>query len=203
MNALKAHKANKQGQKMSDNTPLLPEKPVTLISTWKKTALVIALFIGIIGLIIPFILTDNTPKSTPTSSYNPILSQGFTASGIGGMTAVPEIGETKANNILGISDWSSLMTQVGFSFVVGFCIGLALAFFLKVTALIAGIIFLALFGLQYAGLVDVNWSALQSIYDGFITWMQPHASDFKGFIGSNLPSASLAFAGLWVGLKKR
>ena len=173
------------------------------VPLWKKSLIIIALLIGITGLILPFVLPDNTPKASANLSNSPALTpHGFSASGIGGMTAIPETQTQETSNILGISDWSSLMTQVGFSFVVGFCIGLAVAFFLKATALIAGVIFLALFGLQYAGLIDVNWAGLQGIYEGFVAWLQPHASNFKGFIGSNLPSAGLAFTGLIMGLKK-
>ncbi len=113
--------------------------------------------------------------------------------------APPTAGAT--DNIL-MQDWSVLFMKLGFSFIIGFSIGYALAFFLKTTALILGVIALALFGLQYAGLASVNWGGMEAVYNGFLTWLHPHVGSFKEFITSNLSSSVLAAAGLVAGLTR-
>ena len=102
-----------------------------------------------------------------------------------------------------LNDWSAPMMQLGFSFVAGFSMGYALAFFLKATALVAGVLLLMLFGLQYAGLADVNWLGIQGYYDAFIVWAQPHAGSFQEFITSNLPVSGMAALGIFTGFKKK
>ena len=95
------------------------------------------------------------------------------------------------------------MMQLGFSFVAGFSIGYALAFFLKLTLLLAGGLLLTLFGLQYVGLVEVNWLGIQAYYDAFMAWLQPHAGSFREFIVSHIPAAGMAALGLLLGLRKK
>ena len=102
-----------------------------------------------------------------------------------------------------LDDWSGPMMHLGFSFVAGFSLGYALAFFLKATALVAGVFLLMLFGLQYVGVVDVNWLDIQGYYDSLFAWVQPHAGSFQDFIASNLPSSGMAALGIFTGFKKK
>ena len=102
-----------------------------------------------------------------------------------------------------LDDWSGPMTHLGFSFVAGFSLGYALAFFLKATALVAGVFLLMLFGLQYVGVVAVNWLDIQGYYDSLLAWVQPHAGSFQDFIASNLPSSGMAALGIFTGFKKK
>ena len=102
-----------------------------------------------------------------------------------------------------LDDWSGPMMHLGFSFVAGFSLGYALAFFLKATALVAGVFLLMLFGLQYVGVVAVNWLDIQGYYDSLFAWVQPHAGSFQDFIASNLPSSGMAALGIFTGFKKK
>lgn len=102
-----------------------------------------------------------------------------------------------------LDDWSGPMMQLGFSFVAGFSMGYALAFFVKATALAVGLLLFMLFGLQYAGLADVSWFGIQGYYDWFLAWIQPHAGGFQEFIANNLPASGMAALGVILGFKKK
>ena len=102
-----------------------------------------------------------------------------------------------------LQEWSGPLMRLGFSFVAGFSLGYALAFFLKLTLVIVGGLLLALFGLQYVSLVEVNWPGIQAYYEAFVAWVQPRAGSFREFVISNIPAAGMAALGLLLGLRKR
>ena len=102
-----------------------------------------------------------------------------------------------------LQEWSGPIMQLGFSFVAGFSLGYALAFFLKLTLVIVGGLLLVLFGLQYVSLVEVNWPGIQTYYEAFVAWMQPRAGGFREFVISNIPAAGMAALGLLLGLRKK
>ena len=91
--------------------------------------------------------------------------------------------------------------KLGFSFMVGLAMGFALKVAFKIALLVVGLVLLALFGLQLAGIVQVDWSGMELRYDGWADWLGASASRFFGFVGDNLTSAASFFAGLAVGLK--
>jgi len=102
-----------------------------------------------------------------------------------------------------LQEWSGPLMRLGFSFVAGFSLGYALAFFLKLTLVIVGGLLLVLFGLQYVSLVEVNWPGIQTYYEAFVSWIQPRAGSFREFVISNVPAMSMAALGLLLGLRKR
>lgn len=102
-----------------------------------------------------------------------------------------------------LHEWSGPALQLGFSFVAGFSIGYALAFFLKLTLAFVGGLLAVLFGLQYVGLVEVNWLGIEAYYDSATAWLRPHAGSFREFIVRNGPSAGMAGLGLMLGLRKK
>lgn len=91
--------------------------------------------------------------------------------------------------------------ELGFSFMVGLAMGFALKVAFKIALIVIGLILLALFGLQFTGVVDVNWGGLEVRYDDWADWMGASAGAFFGFVGDNLTSAASFLAGLAVGLK--
>jgi uncharacterized membrane protein (Fun14 family) len=100
------------------------------------------------------------------------------------------------------SGWSPFFVKGGFSFFVGFCIGYALRTFFKISAVAFGLVFLAIFGLSYAGILDVHWSSFESLFDSLMARVSSEAESFKGFITGSLPSAGLAAFGLFTGFKR-
>lgn len=91
--------------------------------------------------------------------------------------------------------------KLGFSFMVGLAMGFALKIAFKIALFVVGLMLLALFGLQLAGVIDVNWGGMEVRYDGLASWLGAAAGSFFGYVGDNLTSAASFFAGLAVGLK--
>lgn len=91
--------------------------------------------------------------------------------------------------------------KMGFSFMVGLAMGFALKVAFKIALLVIGVTLLGIFGMQYAGLIDVNWSGVELHYDGWADWLGANGSAFLGFVGDNLTSAASFVGGLAVGLK--
>ena len=102
-----------------------------------------------------------------------------------------------------LEDWSPLLTKLGFSFVVGFSIGYVLLIFLRTTAFLAGVVMLALFGLQYLGVLYLNWQNIETSYQSVLSWVLPRAENFRDFITHNLSSSGMAAMGILTGLTRR
>ncbi len=100
-------------------------------------------------------------------------------------------------------DWSPLLTKLGFSFVVGFSIGYVLLIFLRTTAFLAGLVLLALFGLQYLGVLYLDWQNIETSYQSVLSWVLPRAENFRDFITHNLSSSGMAAMGILTGLTRR
>ena len=99
--------------------------------------------------------------------------------------------------------WSALLFKLGFSFFVGFALGYAVRAFFKFTIVGIGMMLFMLFGLEYAGLIDVHWAAFEGRFDSITGWLQQQTGGFKAFITGQLPSAGTALAGLVIGWTRR
>lgn len=102
-----------------------------------------------------------------------------------------------------LGDLSPLLTKLGFSFVVGFAVGYVLLFFLRAAALLAGLVLAALFGLQYAGVVQVDWPGIETNYESALGWLLPRFDALRTFLLENLSSSGSAALGLLSGLMRR
>jgi len=102
-----------------------------------------------------------------------------------------------------IEDWYPAVFRLGFGFFAGFCVAYALRTFLKISLVAVGLVLLALFGLQYAGLIQVDWSATQGHYDRAAEWLGSQASTLRAFVTGYLPSSASGALGLVVGFRKR
>ena len=102
-----------------------------------------------------------------------------------------------------LDDWSPVIFRLGFSFFVGFCIAYAVRTFLKISIIGIGILLLALFGLQYADVINVDWEKMGGHFDTFTGWLGAQTASFKDFVTGYLPSAASGTAGLVFGFKKR
>lgn len=99
--------------------------------------------------------------------------------------------------------WSPAIFRMGFGFFVGFSMAYALKAFAKITIVTAGIFFLLLFGLQYAGLVEVKWTAMADRYDSIQAWLGAQLGGFQAFVTGYVPSAGAALAGLGLGFIRK
>ena len=102
-----------------------------------------------------------------------------------------------------LGDLSPLLTKLGFSFVVGFAVGYVLLFFVRAAALLAGLVLAALFGLQYAGVVQVNWPSIETNYESALGWLLPRFDALRTFLLENLSSSGSAALGMVSGLMRR
>lgn len=102
-----------------------------------------------------------------------------------------------------LGDLSPLLTKLGFSFVVGFAVGYVLLFFVRAAALLAGLVLMALFGLQYAGVVQVNWPSIETNYESVLGWLLPRFDALRTFLLENLSSSGSAALGMVSGLMRR
>ena len=101
-----------------------------------------------------------------------------------------------------ISKWAGPLFRLGFSFVVGFCVAYALRAVFKLAVIFIGLIVLALFGLQYAGAVTIDWGAIGGHYDSVADWLAAQAGSFQRFVTGYLPSAGTAAVGLVAGFRR-
>lgn len=173
---------------------------------WKKYLLGIALVIGLAGLILQamaYINPADAPK-TVTESVTDSMTTALSPEILALNTVSPPVADGESN-FLGINtdDWSAFLTKVGFSFVIGFALGYVLRVFIKITLFFTGVVLLALFGLQYAGYINIDWFSLEVPYESFIAWLQPHFSDFGDFVTGNLPSSGMAAVGIVIGFKRK
>lgn len=100
-------------------------------------------------------------------------------------------------------DWTSLAARLGFSFVVGFSIGYVLLVLLRATAVLAGLVILVLFGLQYVGVLQINWQNIEISYDSTLLRLLPRLENFRDFVTGNLSSSGMAVVGILTGLMRR
>jgi len=100
-------------------------------------------------------------------------------------------------------NWIALFTYMGFSFFAGFVIGFATRTFLKFVFFVSGTILILLFGLQYAGMIDVKWENFENVYNNLIAWISPHLGGLKNFVTANLSSATMAAVGLYWGFRRK
>jgi uncharacterized membrane protein (Fun14 family) len=117
-------------------------------------------------------------------------------------TSPPQNPETDAESNA-FKDWSPVLVRGGLSFFIGFSVGYALRTFFKISALVAGLVFLAIFGLSYLGFLTVNWEAMSSSFDNAMARIKEEAAQFKTFVTGSLPAAGVAVVGLYTGFKRR
>jgi uncharacterized membrane protein (Fun14 family) len=99
--------------------------------------------------------------------------------------------------------WSPALIKGGLSFFVGFCLGYLLRTFLKVGAIVVGLVFLCLFGLVQLGVVpELDWQVLGDYYGRAVERIRAELAGFKSFAGGSLPAAGMAGIGLLTGFKR-
>ena len=93
------------------------------------------------------------------------------------------------------------LLNLGFSFIVGLAVGYAFKIAFKVALIGGGLLLIALFALQHAGLIGINWVGMEAGYDSFAAWFGAYAGALKDFMTQNLSNAAAFGAGLLLGLK--
>ena len=147
-------------------------------------------------------------KATRTAQDTGALGHGLLEPPPGGQSFFPESTKVPRQEIPdaqasgAASDWSPALMKGGLSFIVGFCIGYALRTFFRIGAVMMGLVLLAVFGLSYAGVVQVDWTAINGFFDRAVAGIKDQVGSVQTFVAGSLPSAGLAGAGLFTGFKK-
>ena len=182
---------------------------------WKLVLVSLALLMGVAGMVLhpqspSDIQETRTVGNLSASGANPLPdSPAFQSDPVPAFDSTFDIMEETTEEPLPpdwerrLEDWSPLLTKLGFSFVVGFSIGYVLLIFLRTTAFLAGLVLLALFGLQYLGVLYLNWQNIETSYQSVLSWVLPRAENFRDFITHNLSSSGMAAMGILTGLTRR
>jgi uncharacterized membrane protein (Fun14 family) len=165
------------------------------IPTWKKLLLALSGVFVIVGLGLAFVGSrqDEGGNARVQSTPGSLLT---------GESAPSGDASAGTSSDDGVTSLSPFFVKGGLSFFVGFCLGYALRSFFKVSAIVVGVIALAIFGLSYAGALDVDWTTIDAGFDRIVASIKEQASGFKTFITGSLPSAGLATLGIVTGFKR-
>ncbi len=191
--------------------PVVPHR----LPRWKIVLVSLALLMGVAGMVLhpqsPSDVQETRTVGNLSASGTDPLSEppAFQSDPVPAFDPAFDVMEGPAEEPLPpdwerrLEDWSPLLTKLGFSFVVGFSIGYVLLIFLRTTAFLAGLVLLALFGLQYLGVLYLNWQNIETSYQSVLSWVLPRAENFRDFITHNLSSSGMAAMGILTGLTRR
>jgi uncharacterized membrane protein (Fun14 family) len=160
---------------------------------WKKVLLAIAGVLVAAGAVFAIVDSGKTP---PAPAPHAGAGTGLQTSLVPGDHPAGEPVATAPEPV------SAGFFRLGFSFIAGFCIGLAVRKTLKLTAVVAGLLLLCLFLLSYAGMITVNWQAFDNLYQTVAQRVERESAQLRTFITGSLPAAGLAALGLVAGFKK-
>ena len=92
------------------------------------------------------------------------------------------------------TNFSPLLTTVGFGGLVGFLIGFVIKKLFKILAIIAGVFFAALLYLEQQGMVNINWDKINAAYNGVLSTVTNTISNSttSGGLGGNHTAAATA-----------
>jgi uncharacterized membrane protein (Fun14 family) len=175
-------------QSPSENAP--PREPLPV---WKKVVFMLALLLGLSGLAL---------TRTGTSDVQPASHGGGTGLDVGAASfgaGGTQLGEAPEEESL----WAPLAMKGGLSFAIAFAVGFALRTFMSLTIVVLGVVALAIFGLQKAGIVgEIDWSVAQGHWDTLTANIGQQFESFKTFVTGSLPSAGAGTVGLGSGFRR-
>jgi uncharacterized membrane protein (Fun14 family) len=160
---------------------------------WKKVAFTVALMLGLTGLALTRTHeADVQPAAQGGATGLDVNPSAFNARGTAATATAEEEGL-----------WAPLFMKGGLSFAVAFAAGFALRTFMKLTLVVMGVVALAIFGLQKAGIVGaIDWSAAEGHWDTLTANVGQQLESFKTFVTGSLPSAGAGTVGLISGFRR-
>lgn len=155
---------------------------------WKKIAVGAALGTAIVGGILSLSAGD-VPATQPGNLTG--LNTNLVGQPPGPVTPVP-VEEPASRGVF----------RLGFSFLAGFCLGSFIRSTLKIAAIAFGFWLFLTLVLAYYGILVVDWTAMDSLWNRFASNVEQEWGSFQRFITGSLPAAGLAATGLAIGLKR-
>ncbi len=152
------------------------------MQTWRKALVGLAVVCAVAGLGMELMGTPEPAAATSTGTS-------------GAASLVGESG-AQAHSAPNESSWAPYLVRGGFSFLVAFCVGLALRKSLRIGALLVGLAVLAAVGLHYAGVIDLDWIAIRAEAADLADKLEGRARGFLDFGKRSLPTTAAGIAGL-------
>lgn len=166
---------------------------------WKKLLAVLSLALGGVGLAFGGASSGEAQPDPAAGGSSLVQPSALGANGASSLS-FPEVPaqETEPETL-----WAPLLAKGGLSFFVAFCIGYALRTFLRGTMLVIGVVALAIFGLQKAGVLgEVDWERAQGYWDDLTANLGSQFESLKTFVTGSVPSAASGSVGLIAGFKR-
>jgi len=167
-----------------------------LLPRWKKALLGVSVAFMVTGLILQGYCYLQPPAESQVLPVHSSPQRELLTT----RNLSPELAQSTDFN--SITSWSPAIFRMGFGFFAGFCIAYLVRTFIKFCAIAAGAILLALLGLQWSGVVNVDWIAIQDHYDTLSSWLERQLGNFHQFATGFLPSSALTTLGAVVGFLK-
>jgi uncharacterized membrane protein (Fun14 family) len=190
---------------MPDERPV--STPTKSLAKWQVVLVVVSIIVAASGLglmVYQAMSADETPVATePTRSTTPGTNAPSGFAPAENEPDAPATSDAQSDTDRLIDSASGAVFRLGFGFFAGFAIGYAVRAFVKASLIVVGIGLLALFGLQYAGLITVDWERVSGGFETFGSWATAQTKDFANFITGYLPSAGAGLAGAFVGLRRK
>lgn len=161
---------------------------------WAKVCLVIAAVLMGFGLVRPMLGSGESRPDAAQSGTDFTGAHSLTGATVSrdASEAGEESGRTR-----------SAAFRLGFSFAAAFAAAYAMRKFFNFTLASLGMFLAVLFGLQFAGIIEVKWVAFQGDYDGAADWLKSQFDSFQSFIKGALPSSAAAATGLFAGWRRK
>lgn len=140
------------------------------------------------------------PAASEPGEYPPGFTPDSFVDGRSSRPPPPAEGETEPT---ALELYSPTIFRLGFGFFVGFAIAYAIRAAVRVVLVVAGVALLLLVGLQMAGLITVNWGALEGVYGNAADWLAAQTESMTAFLRGYIPSGGAAVAGFGVGLTRK
>jgi uncharacterized membrane protein (Fun14 family) len=174
------------------------------VAPWKKALVAASVLISLTGLGLWAYASATGTETAPPPPQRAIAPDGLAPSGLAPTEPRPVSGPGEAQpEPSQLEVWSPAIFRLGFGFFAGFCMAYALRAFMKITIIVIGVALLGLFGLQYAGLINVDWGAMESVYNTAAAWIRDQMGSFSEFVSGYLPSAASGVAGFAAGFTTR
>ncbi len=174
----------------SESKPQQPAQKRAL-PMWAKALAAISVLLMVAGIALPLM---GGGRAAPAPASGPTGVAGLTP---GGMENVGDSSPATDPQPTGAAAWGPSVFRMGFSFFVGFAIAFALRSFVKLAIVALGFFFLALFGLHYAGLIEIKWGAMSERYDELTTRAQGAWDSMRVLLPSAVSASAGLFAGFW------
>ncbi len=120
---------------------------------------------------------------------------------IPGLPSDPGTNESRSRSTTDEMREPEAVFRLGFGFAAGFAASFALKKLFKITMFAAGILVMMLMGLEYAGLITIQWGSMADRYDSFQDWAGGQFESFRAFATGAVPMTATAMAGLAAGWK--